>query len=71
MRVSVGPIIAQDVGLALDVHGLVHLRLLDGASNTLAVLVMAPPQAGRVAALLKQVAGKAAGVAATPEGRAN
>ena len=71
MRVSSAPIIAQDMGLAIDLYGLVHLRLLDRGGRPIAVLVLAPAQAARVAGLLKQTTAKAASVAAAPEGRAN
>ena len=69
--VSSAPIIAQDVGLAIDLYGLVHLRLLDRGGRPIAVLVLAPTQAAHIAGRLEQAAAKAAAVAATPEGRAN
>ena len=60
------PAISQDIGLAVDAHGLVHLRLLNSQGGKLAILVMAPEQARKVAATLNRVADKAAQVAATP-----
>lgn len=71
---SAPAVIGQDVGLAVDVHGLVHLRILDAAGENIAVLVMAPRQAVVVAATLEQTAAKAAGVtfsAIAQSGRAN
>lgn len=61
-----GPIIAQNVDVAVDVHGLVQLRLLNGEGAKLAVLIMASEASRKVAATLNHAADRAAQVAATP-----